>query len=462
VLVALLALIVAACSGDGRAAPSLPNWHAPKVDHTGIGKIHHVIVIMQENRSFDSYFGTFPGADGIPMEGGRPAVCLDNPLTGECMAPYHDPSVVNAGGPHAFKGARADIDGGRMDGFVARAATVSHIVGCPPLAPNCSVDPRHPDVMGYHDQREIPNYWAYARRFVLQDQMFASTLGWSLPTHLAMVSGWSASCDDPDDPMSCESNGNLAPSAAGLHKRRSYPRTDLTYLLAKHHVTWRYYVATGTQPDCDNDAFTCAPKLQDAKTPSIWNPLPQFRDVQETGQLDNVVDSGEYFKDARSGDLPAVAWIVPSNENSEHPPQSVTAGQAWVTRLVNAAMRGPDWSSTAILLAWDDWGGFYDHVPPPRLDSLGYGLRVPALVISPYARRGYIDHQTLTFDAYLKFIEDVFMGGARIDPRTDGRPDSRPNVREDAPILWDLARDFDFTQPPRPPVILPPHPSSHD
>ena len=118
-------------------------------------------------------------------------------------------------------------------------------------------------------------------------------------------------------------------------------------------------------------------------------------------------------------------------------------------------MRSPDWRSTAIFLAWDDWGGFYDHVKPPRVDGAGYGLRVPGLVISPYARRGYIDHQTLSFDAYLKFIEDDFLGGRRIDPRTDGRPDPRPDVRENARILGNLASDFDFNQRPRRPLLLP-------
>jgi phospholipase C len=132
-----------------------------------------------------------------------------------------------------------------------------------------------------------------------------------------------------------------------------------------------------------------------------------------------------------------------------------------VTRLVNAAMRSKDWSSTAIFLAWDDWGGFYDHVRPPVVDQNGYGLRVPAIVISPYARAGYIDHQVLSFDAYVKFIEDDFLGGQRLDPTTDGRPDPRPDVRENAPILGDLTRDFDFTQTPRRPLILRPRPGLH-
>jgi phospholipase C len=122
-------------------------------------------------------------------------------------------------------------------------------------------------------------------------------------------------------------------------------------------------------------------------------------------------------------------------------------------------MQGPDWNSTAIFLSWDDWGGFYDHVVPPAVDRNGFGLRVPGIVISPYAKTGVIDHQTLSHDAYTKFIEDDFLGGERLDPNSDGRPDPRPDVREDNPILGNLAFDFDFTQTPRPPMILPVHPA---
>jgi phospholipase C len=123
-------------------------------------------------------------------------------------------------------------------------------------------------------------------------------------------------------------------------------------------------------------------------------------------------------------------------------------------------MRSPDWKSCAIFVTWDDWGGFYDHVRPPRVDSQGYGFRVPALVISPYAKRGHIDHQILSSDAYLKFIEDDFMHGARLNPKTDGRPDPRPDVRENVKILGNLYDDFDFTQAPRPPMTLRPCPAT--
>jgi hypothetical protein len=158
--------------------------------------------------------------------------------------------------------------------------------------------------------------------------------------------------------------------------------------------------------------------------------------------------------------LPAVSWVIPQALHSEHPPALVSDGQSFVTRIVNAVMRSPNWAHTAIFLAWDDWGGFYDHIVPPTVDGLGYGIRVPAMVISPYAKPGYIDHQTLSFDAYLKFIEDDFLGGQRLDPRTDGRPDSRPDVRESAQGLGTLLDDFDFQQKPLAPLLLPIHPQT--
>jgi phospholipase C len=324
--------------------------------------------------------------------------------------------------------------------------------------PSCVTDATQPDVMGYHTAAEIPNYWRYAHRYVLQDHMFPSNLGWSVPSHLAMVSGWTAVCTSPTDPMSCR-------SSIGWHRRRPaagevrYPWTDLTYLLAAHHVTWRYFVQPGLQPDCVDGDMTCHSHVQNAATPSIWNPLPHFLDVHTDHQAVNVQPSHQFFSDARSGSLPSVSWVVPSIQDSEHPPSPIWRGQAWVTRVVNAVMRSPDWKSSAIFVAWDDWGGFYDHVQPPVVDPLGYGIRVPGIMISPYARTGYIDHQTLSFDAYLKFIEDDFLGGARIDPATDGRPDSRPSVRENAPQLGNLLSEFDFSRPPQKPLLLPPIPN---
>jgi phospholipase C len=428
---------------------------APAADAGGFEKIQHVVIIMQENRSFDSYFGTFPGADGIPMRQGRPAVCVPDPKTGACVAPFHDRSDRNHGGPHGFSAARGDVDGGRMDGFIEQAEQARQ--GCVnPFDPACGGSST--DVMGFHDQREIPNYWAYARNFVLQDRMFQPNASWSLPEHLFMVSEWSANCDG-DQPASCVNavqSPELPPDFQHTGIAPHYAWTDLTYLLHKQGVSWAYYVTAGTQADtADDDEMATPWARQSARTPGIWNPLPFFTTVKEDGELGNIQDLSRFFAAAQAGTLPAVSWIVPNGRVSEHPPGLVSAGQSYVTALVNAIMQGPDWNSTAIFLSWDDWGGFYDHVAPPKVDRNGYGLRVPGLVISPYARRGYVDHQTLSFDAYVKFIEDRFLGGQRLDPATDGRPDPRPTVRENVAILGDLRNDFDFTQPPRPPLILP-------
>jgi phospholipase C len=481
-LVGLLAaaLLVASCGGGSHNAggggstttgattstSSTPTTAtvAPTPPLVGIHKIRHIVVIMQENRSFDSYFGTYPGADGIPGLAGNPGSvpCVPDPSTGNCVRPFHDRQNRSLGGPHSTAAAQADINDGKMDGFVTEQE--KGMAGCAQtFNPACGNGAGTPDVMGYHDGSDIPNYWTYARDYVLQDHMFESDASWSLPSHLYMVSAWSADCALRGVPQSCRSApenpqyppdfarqiGVVAPTAP------SYAWTDLTYLLHKEGVSWAYYVYKGTEPDCDsNAAMSCAPVGQNARTPGIWNPLPYFTDVQQDDQVRNIKSLSDFFAAAKTGNLPAVSWITPNGRVSEHPPGLISAGQSYVTGLINAIMQSPDWSSTAIFLAWDDWGGFYDHVVPPRVDEQGYGLRVPGLVISPYAKQGFIDHQTLSFDAYLKFIEDDFLGGQRLDPQTDGRPDPRPDVRENAAQLGDLTADFDFTQPPRPPELL--------
>jgi phospholipase C len=436
------------------------------VTEAGIHKIQHVVIIMQENRSFDSYFGTFPGADGIPMRDRAPLVCIPDPATKTCVKPYHDTSDENMGGPHAAWAADRDIDGGKMDGFIGVLQGAKKAGGCPTDIPTCVVKGHEHTVMGYHTQEDLPNYWAYAKNFVLQDRMFEAIRSWSLPAHLYMVSEWAGSCTTVGDPNSCKPERKyLTPTDLPydvldkddprLPGRPDYPWTDLTYLLHAHRVSWAYYVMDGFEPDCENDQSSCKLKAQSARTPGIWNPLPHFDDVKQDGQLGNVKDTSLFFSDLHDGRLPAVVWLTPSNRYSEHPPGRVSTGQAYVTGVINAVMRSPYWKSTAIFLSWDDWGGFYDHVAPPNVNFFGYGLRVPGLVISPYARKGFIDHQTLSNDAYVKFIEDDFLNGARLDPKTDGRPDPRATVAEDAPVLGDLRSDFDFSQPPRPPLVLP-------
>jgi phospholipase C len=437
-----------------------------------IHKIKHVVVIMQENRSFDSYFGTFPGADGI-----NPATppCVPDPAHGNApVCAFLDHQDVNSGGPHSQNNAIADTNcanfaaraGCAMNGFVGQAEVSSHC-GTNPNNPDCSpcngaTAGACNDVMGIHDGSDIPNYWNYARSFVLQDHMFEPNASWSLPQHLFQVSEWSAKCSSPFDAFSCVNALQSPNSDSGGDNSRAndgqlhYAWTDMTYLLHKSNIPWAYYVFKGTEPDCENDAaMSCAPVQQGPQTPGIWNPLPSFTDVSQDGQLGNIQTLSNFFTAARNGTLPAVSWIDPNGKVSEHPPALVSAGQTYVTGLINAIMQGPDWNSTAIFLSWDDWGGFYDHVVPPGIDQNGYGLRVPGILISPYSRASYIDHQTLSHDAYNKFIEDDFLNSQRLNPATDGRPDPRPSVRESNPNLGDLSNEFDFNQAPRAPFVLP-------
>jgi phospholipase C len=422
-------------------------------------KIKHIVIIMQENRSFDEYFGTYPGANGIPMQNGAPTVCANDPKTNTCVKPYHNPKDVNAGGPHSASSALKDIAGGKMNGFISTFREAQKACKNPDT-PGCAAG-QTPDVMGWHDAREIPNYWNYAQNFVLQDAMFEPNASWSLPSHLFMMSAWSAQCSTPRDPASCVNalDGPKTANSPLNTAKNDYAWTDLTYLLYKANISWGYYLSEGSEPDCENDAMLCTTKPLNKNVPGIWNPLPAFDTVKQDNQLGNIQTVDKFLAAAKDGNLPAVSWVVPENKVSEHPPADITTGQSYVTSLINAVMQGPDWSSTAIFLSWDDWGGFYDHVVPPVVDVNGYGLRVPGLVISPYARTGYIDHQTLSFDAYLKFIEDVFLKGQRIDPKTDGRPDPRPTVRENVSILGNLLNDFDFAQAPRPAMILPTNPA---
>ncbi len=464
-LTAVLVLVVAACSAATVASdpssttaspsPSVSQSPAPQ----GSDKIQHLIFIVQENRSFDHYFGTFPGADGIPMNSqGVPTVCAPDPISGTCMKPYHSSNLLNDGGPHAERHSIADVNGGKMDGFIRMA--VDSPIYCPDhrTATSCKghFGPQgQPDVMGWHDAREIPNYWSYAEHFTLQDHMYAPSDSWTLPSHLFLVSAWSATCPDVRDPMSCYSDLELK-DANQIQKGGQepiYAWTDITYLLNKAGVSWSYFVGNDT---CFIDP---CPHASGQHTVAQQNPLPGFETVRQDHQLKNIKGHADYFAAAANGTLPSVSWVMPYTGVGEHPPWSIAPGQTFVTKIINAAMQGPNWNSTAIFLSWDDWGGFYDHVVPPKVDVNGYGIRVPGIVISPWVKPGAIDSQTLSVDAYLKLIEDLFLGGQRLDPATDGRPDSRPTVRENVKILGDLLNEFDFNQDPLPPLILDPHPS---
>ena len=314
-----------------------------------------------------------------------------------------------------------------MDGFLGQSYKAKGTAGGVDVTnPTAVVGFSYKDVMGYHDYREIPNYWNYAHLYVLQDRMFESVASYSLPAHLYMLAG--------------QSGGYV--SARTQPHPTSYAFPEITELLATSAVSWKYYVTSGAIPDTEDGHVvgTTPQQQQDPHRYTLWNPLPAFPKVAD----DPVQNSqpgvyGRVLYGRREGKLPQVCWVIPSAIVSEHPPSGVREGMAYVTGLINSVMQGPDWATTAIFLSWDDWGGFYDHVVPPSVDQYGYGMRVPGLIISPYARQGFIDHSTYSFDSWLKIVEERF----GIQPLT-------ARDRNAA----DMLAGFDFTQQPRQPVIL--------
>jgi phospholipase C len=402
--------------------------------------VKHVVIIMQENRSFDSYFGTFPGADGLPTNGkGSFTVCIPysvkDPAKG-CVIPFHDTSLYQSGATHTYPEFLFDRQGGAMNGFVEQQELTEPAV-ChtnPGAHPDeCSGYPIH-DVMGYHTAAEIPNYWHYAETYMLQDHLYEPAGLASRAVHLVMTSEWSAHCSDFHNPMSCSSSTLPSGWRPG---RAPYAWTSLTWLLDNMGVGWKYYLSEGATPDCDDqgDTDTCDPEIQNSTTAGAWNPLPGFTtfaaDVARNPKYaSHVIKIEQFYADIAANKLPAVSWIVPNLDVSEHPGQNIVDGMNYVTSLVNTIMESPYYEDTVILISWDDWGGFYDHEMPPIVDRTetdqlwGYGFRVPGLVISPYVVR-HFDHQTLSF-------EPVRAGGDHDReglPEKYDRPDRRPAER---------------------------------
>jgi phospholipase C len=371
--------------------------------------IKHVVFIIKENHSFDNIFAHFPGADGTQSasEGGR-TVSLG-------VTPDHVPFDIDHGGSSA----RTAVDHGLMDDFYRLGGAVQF---------------GHDYADSAYVQSEIPHYWAYATHFALADHFFSSIMGPSFPNHLFTIAGTSnRTVDNPTGSelapsWGCDARkGSTVPelglNGAVTHVRPCFDFTTLADEASRRGVSWRYYAA------------------QPGQSGYVWATLDVIRHIRyghDWARADTPYQN--FVPDVLHGRLPAITWLTTSLANSEHPPAGTCAGENWTVSHVNAIMASRFWRSTAIVLTWDDFGGFYDHVPPPVLDNISLGPRVPTIVISPYARPGYIDHETYDFTSVLKFIVSVFHLPAL--PRNSSRIPS-------------IAGMFDFRQRPNRPLLLP-------
>jgi phospholipase C len=359
--------------------------------------IEHFLVVMQENHTFDNYFGTYPGADGIPAGTCMP-VQPNNPANKDCIKPFHLVGGKSTDLDHSAQTSKLQYANGQMNGFVE------------------ALEERNQDgamAMGYYNDEELPYYWNLADQYVLFDRFFSSTTDGSDANHMYWVA---ASPSNRQAEASPDGYGDL--------------ETIFDRLQASG-VSWKFYVQN-YDPKLTYRTVTQYPGNRASQV--IWVPLlkiPRFIDDPKLSS--HIVPLTEYFDDLHNGTLPAVSYIVPSGA-SEHPPSSLISGQRFVQSLINSLMQSSSWKSSAFMLAYDDWGGWYDHVKPPAVDQYGYGFRVPALLVSPYAKQGYIDNTTLDFTSMLKFIEQNW----NVKPLTER--DAKANNLLDA---------FDFTAPPR-------------
>jgi phospholipase C len=374
---------------------------------TSSGKIQHVVIIVQENRSFDAMFQGYPGAD---------TVSSGQSSTGKTIALKPISLATNY-----------DIDHSAFGFFFA-------CDGNPP-GQNCKMDgfdqeqqwggPRNGQ-FAYVPHRESKPYFDMAREFVLADRMFTSQLDESFVAHQYLVAGQaSAAVNIPTRNWGCDGGGS--DSVATLTQSRGlgppespcFDNRTLGDELDDASLTWRFYTSRVYGSGGE------------------WSGFQAIRHVRHGPDWKNdVIDpQTRFITDVASGTLSNVTWITPTCANSDHPSCDHKTGPAWVASLVNAVGESPFWDSTAIFVLWDDWGGFYDHVPPPYADYDGLGFRVPLLIISPYAKQKYVSHVQYETGSVLRFAEDQF-GLARL---------AASDARANSPA----ADCFDFTKPPR-------------
>ena len=389
--VVLLASLASAASAAAAPAPADPPPQTP---------IKHFIVLMQENHSFDNYFGTYSKADGIPKGVCQPINRLDS--SKGCVKPFHLGDRVVEDLNHSHKVAIRQYDHGKMDGFIDGVRRASGKV--------------QPNVMGHYDDRDIPYYWNVADNYVLFDKFFTSSAGGSVGNHMFWLTG---------------TVGNPAGDFVPPH---GFNQPTIFDRLEQKHISWKFYVQNY---DPGINLFNQA--IGDRGSQVIWVPILNYRRYLLDPKLkSHIVDMSQFYKDLAHGTLPSVAYMAPSG-SSEHPPGSIQAGERFIRTIINGIMRTQYWRNSAFMWSYDDWGGWYDHVKPPQVDQFGYGFRAPALLVSAFARRGFVNHTQLDFTSELKFIEDNW--GLKPLASRDAKSNS-------------IMGAFDFKSPPRKPVFL--------
>ncbi len=370
--------------------------------HQPTTPIQHLVVLMQENHSFDNYFGTYPGANGLPADTKMP-VDPTNPAAGY-VTPWHIGNATITDLSHSASTFKDQFDNGKMDGFVS------------------ALNARNQDgklSMGYYDGSDIPYYWNLADNYVLFDQFFTSAKDGSFANHMYWVAGVSP----------------VAPKGETLANVLANVQTIFDNL-QEAGVSWKFYVQNYDPTITYRNLGTAGNR----ESQVIWAPLLNFdRFIDDPTLSSHIVDLSQYFTDLQNGTLPAVSYIVPSGA-SEHPPSKILSGERYVKNILQELERSSAWNSSAFMLAYDDWGGWYDHVAPIQVDQYGYGPRVPVLLVSPYAKTGYIDHTVLDFTSILKFIEQNW---------------NIPSLAERDINANNFLSAFDFTQTPRLPDYLP-------
>lgn len=371
-------VFVSSCSG-GTPAPR-PTFGKDVLNVDTRWPIKRVVYLMLENRSFDNMFGRFPGANGVRVgvRDGR-----EVPLK-PC------PEWLPGDLPHDRAAFENSFRGGEMDGFALG-----------------EFGPLY--AYSQFARQDIPSYWRWAEEFVLCDNFFASEPGPSYPNHLFYIAGQAGGAiDNPENietkwlgegkqfkSWGCDSYGDdvfvlVTDDAGNVTKHDScFSFKTVGEQLSERDIDWAYYSPEPTQFGYIWNAYSA---IQQVYGSELWE--------------EHIWPVDDLLVDIQSDALPSVSWIVPRWVLSDHPPVSTKHAHNWVTRIVNGIMRSDMWDHTAIFITWDEWGGLYDHVAPPVVGGRRWGFRVPTLVISPYARRGYVDDGLAEFTAPLRFIAD--------------------------------------------------------